>query len=61
MLCVSCGQKGSLQRIFIKKCFLFSVGSVCLVKRFTSGSRNYLKVIQFRHNATIYYYSLVAL
>jgi hypothetical protein len=29
-----------MQRRFIKKCFLFTVGSVCRVKRFTSGSRN---------------------
>jgi hypothetical protein len=29
-----------MQRIFIKKCFLFTVGSVCRVKRFTTGSRN---------------------
>jgi hypothetical protein len=35
-----CGQKGSMQRIFITKCFLFTVGSVCRVKRFTSGSKN---------------------
>jgi hypothetical protein len=35
-----CGQKDSMQRIFIKKCLLFSVGSVCRVKRFTTGLRN---------------------
>jgi hypothetical protein len=35
-----CGQKDSMQRIFITKYFLFTVGSVCRVKRFTSGSRN---------------------
>jgi hypothetical protein len=29
-----------MQRIFIKKCFLFMVGSVYGVKWFTSGSRN---------------------
>jgi hypothetical protein len=29
-----------VQRISIKRCFLFTVGSVCLVKRFTTGSRN---------------------
>jgi hypothetical protein len=29
-----------MQRIFIKKYFLFMVGSVCCVKRFTTGSRN---------------------
>jgi hypothetical protein len=34
-----CGQKDSIQRIFVKKCFLFTVGSVCRVKRFTTGSR----------------------
>jgi hypothetical protein len=28
------GQKGSMQRIFIKKYFRFIVGSVCCVKRF---------------------------
>jgi hypothetical protein len=32
-----------MQRIFIKKCFLFTVGIVCRVKRFTAGSRNSLK------------------
>jgi hypothetical protein len=32
-----CGQKDSMQRILIKKCFLFTVGSVCRIKRFTSG------------------------
>jgi hypothetical protein len=32
-----------MQRMFIKKLFLFTVGSVCRVKRFTTGSRrNYL-------------------
>jgi hypothetical protein len=29
--------KDSIQRIFIKKCFLFAVGSVCRMKRFTAG------------------------
>jgi hypothetical protein len=29
--------------IFTKKYFLFRVGSVCCVKRFTAGSRNSLK------------------
>jgi hypothetical protein len=28
-----------MQRIFIKKCFLFTVGSVCRVKRFTTGCK----------------------
>jgi hypothetical protein len=27
--------------IFIKKCFLFMVGSVCRVKRFTTGSKRF--------------------
>jgi hypothetical protein len=31
-----CWQKDKTQRIFIKKCFLFMVGSVCSVKRFTT-------------------------
>jgi hypothetical protein len=35
-----CGQKDSIQKIFMKKYFLFTVGSVCRVKRFTAGSRN---------------------
>jgi hypothetical protein len=35
-----CGKKDSIQRIFIKKYFLFTVGSVYRVRRFTTGSRN---------------------
>jgi hypothetical protein len=31
------GQKDSMQRIFIKKCFLLTVGSVSRVKRLTAG------------------------
>jgi hypothetical protein len=38
-----CGQKDPMQRIFIKNCFLFTVDSVCRVKRFTTGLRNSLK------------------
>jgi hypothetical protein len=34
-----CRQKDSMQRMFIKKCFLFTVGNVCLVRRLTTGSR----------------------
>jgi hypothetical protein len=34
-----CGQKDTMQRIFIKECFLFTVGSVCRVKRFAAGSK----------------------
>jgi hypothetical protein len=29
-----------MQRILTKKCFLFTVGSVCRVKRFTTGCHN---------------------
>jgi hypothetical protein len=36
-----CEQKDSMQRIFIKKCFLFTVGSVCRVKRLTTGSKKF--------------------
>jgi hypothetical protein len=43
---IFCGQKDSVQRIFIKKCFLFTVGSVCRVKWFTTGSSNSLKDTQ---------------
>jgi hypothetical protein len=44
-----CGQKDSIQKTFIKKCFLFTVGSVCRVKRFTTGSRNSLKDVRKSH------------
>jgi hypothetical protein len=37
LLCVFLWQKGSVQRIFIKKCFLFTVGTVCCVKRLATG------------------------
>jgi hypothetical protein len=40
------GLKDSMQRIFIKKCFLFTVGSVCCVKQFQTRSRTSLKDIQ---------------
>jgi hypothetical protein len=41
LLCVFflCGQKDSKQRIYKKKCFLFSVGSVCRVRRFSLGGK----------------------
>jgi hypothetical protein len=42
LFCVFCGQKDSMQRIFIKKCFLFTVGSVRRVKRFTTGWQMFL-------------------
>jgi hypothetical protein len=32
-----------MQKIFIMQCFLFMVGIVCRVKRFTTRSRNYIK------------------
>jgi hypothetical protein len=41
-----CGQKDSLQRIFIRKFFLFTVESVCRVKRFRTGSINSLKDVR---------------
>jgi hypothetical protein len=37
--CVFCGQKDSMERLFIKKCFLFMLGSVSRVKQFTTGLR----------------------
>jgi hypothetical protein len=37
LCCAFCGRKDSVQRIFIKKCLLFTVGSVCHVKRFITG------------------------
>jgi hypothetical protein len=36
-----CGQKNSMQKISIKKCFLFMVGSVCHVKQFTTGGKRF--------------------
>jgi hypothetical protein len=36
--------KNSMYRIFINKCFLFKLGSVYLVKRFTGWSRNVANV-----------------
>jgi hypothetical protein len=46
--CIFCGQKYWTQIIFIKKRFLFMVGSVCHVKQFTAGSRNDLKDVNSR-------------
>jgi hypothetical protein len=40
------GQKDSIQMIFIKKCFLFIVWSVCRIKRLTIGSRISLKDVR---------------
>jgi hypothetical protein len=41
-----CGQRDSMQRTFITKCFLFTLGSVCSVNRFTTGSRNSVKDVR---------------
>jgi excinuclease UvrABC ATPase subunit len=41
--CVWC-QKDSMQRLFTQKRFLFTEGSVCRVKRFTTGPRNVANV-----------------
>jgi hypothetical protein len=35
-----------MRKVLIKKRFLFTVGSVCHVKRFTAGSRNSLKTFE---------------
>jgi hypothetical protein len=35
-----CGQKDPMQKMFIKKCFLITIGSICRIKRFTAGSKN---------------------
>jgi hypothetical protein len=43
MLSTVCEQNDSMQRIFIKKSFPFTVGSICRVKLFTTGSINSLK------------------
>jgi hypothetical protein len=39
LLCVFFVDKNSMQRIFTKKCFLFTVGSVCSVKQSKSGCK----------------------
>jgi hypothetical protein len=41
MFCVFCGRKDSTQRIFIKKCFLFTVESVGRIKRFHFGGKRF--------------------
>jgi hypothetical protein len=35
-----------MKRTFLKKCFQFTVGSTCRVKRFTTGFRNSLKDVR---------------
>jgi hypothetical protein len=44
--CALSVQTDSMKRIFTKKCFLFTLGSVCRVKRSTAGSRNSLKEVR---------------
>jgi hypothetical protein len=36
----------SVKMMFVKKCFLFTMGNVCRVKRFTTESRNSLKDVR---------------
>jgi hypothetical protein len=43
LLCPFCRQKDSMQRIFIKKYFLFTVEGVCGIKRFTNRPRHFFK------------------
>jgi hypothetical protein len=38
-----------MKRIFIKKCFLFTVGNVCRILRFITGSTNSLSDVQNSH------------
>jgi hypothetical protein len=37
------GQKDTVKMMFIKKCFLFTVGRICRVKGFTTWSKKSLK------------------
>jgi hypothetical protein len=39
LVCTFCGHEDSMQKIFIKKCFLFMVGSVCSIKQFSLGGK----------------------
>lgn len=41
LLCISCGQKDSIQRVFIKKCFLFTAGSACGIKGLKMGGQTF--------------------
>jgi hypothetical protein len=36
-----CGKQHSMQKLFIKKIFLFNVGSVCRVKRFSFDGKRF--------------------
>jgi hypothetical protein len=40
------GRKNSVQRLLIKKCFLYLMGSLCRLKRFTTGSGISLKDVR---------------
>jgi hypothetical protein len=42
-----CGQKNSMQRIFIKKCFLFAVGSLCRVSASQLCGKRYADIEEF--------------
>jgi hypothetical protein len=41
LLCIFCWQKISMQRICMKKCFLFKVESVCCIELFKTGCRRF--------------------
>jgi hypothetical protein len=41
LLCVYCGHKNSTKRIIVKNFFLFTVGIICRVKRFTTKWQNF--------------------
>jgi hypothetical protein len=58
-----CGHKDSIQEIFIKKCFLFKVGSVCRGKRFHLGGKCFAddegvetKVLKWLKQQSKYFY-----
>jgi hypothetical protein len=36
-----CGQKDTTRKTFVKKFYLFTVGSVCRLKRFSLGSKRF--------------------
>jgi hypothetical protein len=48
LLGIFCEQNNSVQRILIKKCLLFIVGSVCHIKQLKTGLRNSNKDIKSR-------------
>jgi hypothetical protein len=49
VLCVFSVENYSVQRIFIKKCFLLMVRSGCCLKRFTIGYSDVLKDVRKSH------------